>query len=77
MNEIKINHALPKLEVPRQIDDSKPKEKTAPETDKEQNLLRYTTESSMEDNYSIAYRKLNPRANRQPKSAPSSENWLG
>ena len=77
MNNIRINTNHPRLEIPNLFENHNKNEKASAVAVQDQNQLRFTTESSMEDNYTAAYQKLNPRKKGILHSTPTTENWLG
>ncbi len=77
MSSIKINTNHPKLEIPRLFEDPSKDQKTVLKAAEDQNQLRFTTESSMEDSFTAVNQKLNLRKMGISKTPPTTENWLG
>ncbi len=77
MSNVRINTNHPKLEISRLFNNTDKSEKAASKAAEDQSQLRFTTESSMEDNNTAAYQKLNARKKGVSKVAPTTENWLG
>jgi hypothetical protein len=77
MDRVTINTSHPKLQIPRLFDEPQKIAKTLSSVETKQDQLRFTTESSMENNYDSAYQKLNPRNVNKQRPAPTTENWIG
>jgi diacylglycerol kinase family enzyme len=77
MDRITINTTHPKLEFPRVLADIKKSDDSISATEAKHDEFKFTTESSMENNYDAAYQKLNPRTIKNTRPSPTSENWIG
>jgi hypothetical protein len=75
MDRVTIDKSLPKLEIPSLFDQPNKEKRVLSKNESIQDQLRFTTESSLENNSNL--QKLKARNIGKARNAPTSENWIG